>query len=44
MTVGPTTLAVIVWGSVLLVALLFAYLVALVVQEIRDRRASEPRG
>lgn len=44
MTIGAATLAVIVWGSVLLVALLFAYLVALVVQEARDRRASEPRG
>lgn len=44
MTLGPTSLAVIVWGSVLLVALLFAYLVVLVVQEARDRRASEPRG
>lgn len=39
MTLGPTALAVIVWSSVLLVGVIFAYLVGLVLQEARDRRA-----
>lgn len=42
MTVGPTALAVVVWGSVLLVGLVFAYLVLLVVRDARERGGSKP--
>ncbi len=44
MTLSATALAAIVWGCVLLVGLVFAYLVVLVAREVRERRTSEPRG